>query len=136
MRRLESRQQKRKTEEDKEDKGRTRKRVNGVLFLPFKHHSKLATDLRDTEMKFEEITEFRLKMGEKSRTKVGHVLTDSDPWSGQDCPTERCWLCETKSITGKNKRQECTKRNLVYETYCMSCESKEKTETVEGQGEE
>ena len=78
-------------------------------------------------------------MVEKAGTKVGHVLTDSDPWSGQDCPRERCWLCETKSITGKNKRQECTKRNLVYETYCMNCESEAKKEietaAAEGEGE-
>ena len=32
---------------------------------------------------------------------------------------------ETKLKTGKNTRQECNKRNLVYETYCMRCEEKD-----------
>ena len=28
--------------------------------------------------------------------------------------------------TGKLMNQDCTRRNLVYETYCMSCEEQER----------
>ena len=34
--------QNRKNEEDKEDKGRIKNKVKGVMFLPFTHHSELA----------------------------------------------------------------------------------------------
>ena len=34
-------------------------------------------------------------------------------------------LCETKSRTGKNLKQDCCKRNLVYETRCQTCEDRE-----------
>ena len=98
------------------------------MFIPNTHHIELAGELRDTEMYFEKMTDYRLKMVEKAGTKVCEMLTDSDPWSGQDCAREKCWLWETKMLTGKNKRQECTKRNLVYETYCMSCEQKDMEE--------
>ena len=63
-------------------------------------------------------------------------MTDSDPWCGQDCSRETCWLCETKLLTGKNTRQECTKRNLVYETYCISCEERDMRELGEKEGNE
>ena len=33
-------------------------------------------------------------------------------------------LCDTKLYTGKNMTQECDKRNLVYETYCITCEER------------
>ena len=79
--------------------------MKGVMFIPHTHHSELAGDLRDTENKFEEMTDYRLKMVEKAGVKVGDILTDSDPWCGQDCSRETCWLCETKLPTWKNTRR-------------------------------
>ena len=64
-------------------------------------------------------------MVKKAGKKVSSMLTDSDPWSGQDCSRKSCWLCETKLSTGKLNNQDCTRRNLVFETYCMSCEEKD-----------
>ena len=75
-------------------------------------------------------------MVEKAGVKVSSMLTDSDPWSGQNCSRESCWLCETKLITGKNTNQDCTRRNLVYETYCMSCEEKDGKAAEQGEKEE
>ena len=34
-------------------------------------------------------------------------------------------LCATKALTGKNKKQDCKKRSLVYETWCETCVRKE-----------
>ena len=106
------------------------------MFLPHTHHIELAGDMRVTENHFEETTNWRLKMVEKAGVKVSSMLTDSDPWSGQDCSRESCWLCETKLTTGKLTNQDCTRRNLVYETYCMSCEEKDGKATEPGEKEE
>ena len=107
------------------------------MFITHTHHSELAGDLRDTENKFEQMTDMRLKLVEKAGTKIGDILTDGDPWSGQNCTRIKCWLCATKLKTGKNLRQECNKRNLVYETYCMSCEERDgKQRGEEGENEE
>ena len=53
-------------------------------------------------------------------------------WSGQDCVRESC---ETKTATGKLLSQDCTRRNLVYETYCMTCEERD-TKRLEGEENE
>ena len=128
---------KRKTECGSKD-GKRRK-VKGVMFLPHTHHSKLATEVREIETQFEKMTDYRLKMVEKAGVKVGTLLTDSDPWNGQNCTRDTCWLCDTKTLTGKNLRQDCSKRNLVYETFCMSCEErdskKSEEETKDGEKE-
>ena len=39
-----------------------------------------------------------------------------------------CLLCETKLKTEKNLSQDCHTRNLVYETWCMTCLRKEERE--------
>ena len=53
------------------------------------------------------------------------VLTRSNPWKGQDCQRTNCLLCLTKKSTEKYTTQECTKRSLVYETWCRTCEEQE-----------
>ena len=85
------------------------------MFLPHTHHSELAGDMRTTENHFEETTGFRLKMVKKAGVKVSTMLTENDPWSGQDCARESCWLCETKTGTGKLLSQDCTRRNILHD---------------------
>ena len=92
--------------------------------------------MRETENHFEETTDWRMKMVEKAGVKVSSMLTDSDPWSGLDCARESCWLCETKLATGKLTSQECTRRNLVYETFCMTCEEMDGKKVEDGGKEE
>ena len=45
--------------------------------------------------------------------------------SREDCQRKKCLLCETKKYTGKYLTQECSRRNLVYETRCITCEERE-----------
>ena len=129
-----------KRKADKDMNMKKRKKVKGVMFVQHTHHSEMAGELRLNENEFERMTDFRMKMVEKAGVKIGSILTESDPWSGQGCERISCWLCDTKLITGKNLKQDCTKRNLVYETYCINCEKEEKEkiakEEGEGKGEE
>ena len=53
------------------------------------------------------------------------MMVKSNPWSGEDCGRADCLLCHTKSATGKNMTQSCSKRNIVYETWCNDCLKKE-----------
>ena len=77
--------------------------------------------MREAEAKLETLTGYKLKVVERAGTKLVDILTKSDPWQGADCGREDCLLCLTKAATGKNKTQDCTRRNLVYETWCMNC---------------
>ena len=45
--------------------------------------------------------------------------------AGQDCGRLGCLLCETKSKSGKNLTQSCSKRNLTYQTWCQTCKDRD-----------
>ena len=65
------------------------------------------------------------KVSKFTPAKLEDILTKSDPWQGKDCDRKGCLLCLNKSRTGKNTTQDCTRRSLVYETWCMTCHEKD-----------
>ena len=99
--------------------------VKTVMFVPFTPGSELAKRLRQAEEKIEDMAGYRLKIVERAGIKLQDALTKADPWQGQNCNREGCLLCLTKIETGKNKTQDCTRRSLVYETWCMTCYTKD-----------
>jgi hypothetical protein len=94
--------------------------VKAVMFVPFTVGSMLAKRMREAENTLQEMTGFRLKIVERSGTKLENVLAKADPWQGQDCGRD-CLLCLTKQRTGKQTTQDCTRRSIVYESWCMTC---------------
>ena len=73
-------------------------------------------------MKIQEITGDRMKVVERAGQKLEKILTGKDPWRGADCQRTNCFLCSTKVITGKDLKKDCSKRNIVYEIKCLTCE--------------
>ena len=67
----------------------------------------------------------------RAGTKIQDLLTGNDPWKGLDCGRSNCFLCNTKVLTGKGLKQDCRKRNIVYEIKCISCEELEKEKIQE-----
>ena len=51
-----------------------------------------------------------------------------------DCGRQNCLLCETKLKTDRNHSQDCHTRNLVYQTWCMTCLKRDE-EDAEKRGE-
>ena len=70
--------------------------MKGVLFVPYTVGGELARRLREAEAKLETLTGYRLKVVERSGTKLVDILTKSDPWQGADCGRKGCILCLTK----------------------------------------
>ena len=66
-----------------------------------------------------------MKIVERAGVQLQNVLTHANPWRGEDCERTNCLLCTTKMSTGKFQAQDCHKRNIVYETNCLTCESKQ-----------
>ena len=97
--------------------------VKGVLFVPHTPGSVLAKELRENEEKLFQLTGWKVKVVERSGTTLQDALTSSNPWKGEICERENCLICLTKSQTGKGMSQDCKKRNLVYETWCRTCET-------------
>ena len=60
-------------------------------------------------------------MVERAGDSLVDLLHRSDPWAGEDCDRGGCKPCWTKIRTGKAKTQDCTKRNCIYETWCITC---------------
>ena len=87
--------------------------------------SVLAKRLREAEENLLHSTGYKLKIVERGGSKLEDLLHKSDPCQGQDCERQGCLLCSTKLRTGRNMKQECSKRNLVYETYCITCKERD-----------
>ena len=124
------RERKRKRKEDDEGPKEATKRKKGeeptaVMFCPYTHGSELAKKLREAEEYMEKMSGYKLKIVEEGGEKIKDILHGSNPWKGEDCGREGCWLCRTKQMTDKNKKQDCTKRSCVYETWCETCLRKE-----------
>ena len=115
-------------QKDGGDAGKIAPDVKAVMFVPFTAGSKLAKSLRDAEEKLGSITGYRLKIVEKAGDKLVDLLTKSNPWQGMDCGRDACLLCKTKLKTERNLTQDCHTRNLVYETWCMTCLKKDEEE--------
>ena len=124
-----------KREGRKEKREDCSKKIKAVMFVPFTRGSKLARLLRQNEEHLEKITGYRMKIVERSGTKLEDILTSSNPWIGEDCGREGCLLCYTKAVTGKNMKQSCTKRSVTYQTWCEECRKREEEKNGED-GEE
>ena len=69
----------------------------------------------------ERTTGYKVKVVEESGEKIKDILHTANPWKGEDCGREKCLLCRTKQITGKGLKSDCSKRSIVYETWCETC---------------
>ena len=72
------------------------------MFVPFTPGSLLAKQLRENEEKLEKLTNTRIKIVERTGTKIQDLLTRSNPWKGHDCERHNCLLCYTKLRTEQN----------------------------------
>ena len=121
-------------EKKKQCEGKTT--AKAVIYVPYTHGSKLAKLMREAEAKLEDLTGYRLKVVERGGTKLENILHKSNLWEGKDCQRKNCLLCDTKLKTGKNTRQSCSKRNAVYETWCATCENRDRDEKHGSGGDE
>ena len=108
-----------------QQKEQNENKIKAVMFVPYTEGSELARKLRENEENINKITHNRVKIIERTGTKLQDLLTKSDPWKGTDCQRQNCLLCFTKNRTEKLRTQECHKRNVVYETRCLTCQEME-----------
>ena len=80
--------------------------VKTVIFVPHTVGSGLAKELRKSEEKLKNITGDGVKIVERSGRKLEEILTGSDPWKGGDCGRQNCFLCSTKTLTGKELKND------------------------------
>ena len=65
-----------------------------------------------------------MKIVERADAQSQDILHKSDPWENRDCKRENCAACKTATENEKIKFKNCTKRSVVYMTWCQSCKVK------------
>ena len=92
-----------------------------VMFIPYTPNSELAKELRKVEDMMEAMSGMRIKIVEKTGVQLKRILVKTNPWAGTDCLREDCLPCQTREETSEGKGKSCSKRNVLYETWCESC---------------
>ena len=87
--------------------------------------------MREKLQTLEQVGDLKFTIVEKTGTKLEDILHQSNAWSDLDCCREDCIMCS--SAKEDEKKGQCFKRNVVYETYCEECENviEMKKETLE-----
>ena len=116
---------------NKEDPSERKDRIVSVMFVPFTKGGELARRLREAEEELAKQTGIKIKIVKRTGRKIVDSLHKADPWQGQDCKREKCILCLTKLKTGKYTEQDCTNRSIIYETWCLTCEERERSRIEE-----
>ena len=88
-------------------------KIISVMFIPYTIGGKLAKQLRQAEEELGRKTGFKIKIVERTGTKLEDMLHKSNPWQGQDCERPGCLICLTKTKTMKYLDQDCLKRNIL-----------------------
>ena len=97
-------------------------KLMSVIFVPHTERSELAKRWRLRLEQFEKVGSIKIKVVERAGSKVVDLLHKSNSWEDLDCEREVCLICA--SCVGTEKRGKCKKRNIVYETYCITCQKK------------
>ena len=63
-----------------------------------------------------------MKLTERGGTKLGSLLSNKNLWSGMECGRQECKTC----IQTGDKREDCVRRNILYESECGKCGDGEK----------
>ena len=64
-----------------------------------------------------------MKIVECAGDKIVDFLHKSNPWEDYDCDRKECYTCKT-SVECELPFKNCTKRSVIYNTWCETCEKK------------
>ena len=102
-----------------------------VIHVPCTPNSGLIDELREGEAQMTRITGVRFKFEEKAGMQLSRVICKTDPWAGQDCERVDCPMCETTMQVEGAKGQDCSKRNVLYLTWCQDCKDRDEKKAID-----
>ena len=108
-------------------------RTTTVLFVEFSKGGVLQKTMRDALDRLTPMLGFKVRVAERGGTSLGSLLSNKNLWSGTHCGREDCRPCKQPG----DKKEDCKKRNVVYESECGECnpEGSRKTSDKEGLAE-
>ena len=104
--------------------------VTSVLFVPKTQDSGLARGLQEVELRLSAITKERVRVTERGGKSLLQLLHTNDPFAGAPCGRDTCIPCNNSD---KEKKENCDKRGIVYETFCRSCLEVAKAKKARGE---
>ena len=105
-----------------------RKEITTVMFVENTPFGILVKRLQGCEDRNGDVTNRRVRMVEMGGSQLRHLLPNTDPWAGSRCGRDDCPPCNQG--VGQKKRDNCFKRNILYESHCGVCEDRRGTDTV------
>ena len=102
---------------NKPKKGQKEPPTIGVMFVDQTMGGVLAKRLQEVEDRLAGVTGYRIRMVESAGTQLRRMLPNTNPWAGEDCGRPQCYTCKQ----GGEKREDCKKRNILYESSCSLC---------------
>ena len=104
--------------------------TRSVIFVDNTAGGELARRFQKTEEEAGIVTGYRIRITESVGTPLGMLLPSTNPWGLQDCTRSDCVTCNQ----GDEKRIDCRRRNILYESECVLCrEIKKAGEGKDGQ---
>ena len=132
QRRENKEKRKREKEERKSEKQRRKNiEITSVMFLEHTKHGELTRRMQGCEDRAGEVHGRRVKMVEQGGSQLKQLLSNTDPWSGEKCPRADCPTCNQSGDSCSEKKDNCFRRNILYEASCGLCEDKRKEEEGE-----
>ena len=99
--------------------------TTSVMFVENTPFGELARRLQECEDRLAEITGRRIKIVEMGGTKLGQALPNTNPWAGSGCSREDCHTCHQGGLGERDKKEDCFRRNILYESRCVKCSDEE-----------
>ena len=65
-----------------------------------------------------------MKIVERTGDTLVDLLHKSNSWANEDCERTECLVCSSSEYG--SKKGSCRKRNITYETFCITCQKLEK----------
>ena len=104
--------------------------VVSVMFVPKTSGSILQKKLLDLEPGLSAISGHRIRYIERSGVTLKQILHRNNPWAGAPCyKAASCLSC----ASDKDKKDNCSKRSILYEVHCSFCREEAKAKRDRGE---
>ena len=97
-----------------------------VLFCEYSKGGVLQSGLRGVVDRLAPMVGFNMRVTERAGTTLGSLLSNKILWTGDECGRQECKVC----LQTGNKKEDCIRRNILYESECVRCVSSEMMPTL------
>ena len=100
----------------------TQPKTTSVINVEQTRGGALASAMRKKMENLAPMLGFRFRVMESAGTTLADLLSNKNLWQGEACGRKHCHPCQQKS----EKREDCSKENVLYESRCTQCNGMEK----------